>query len=57
MAEVANKGAVQSPSCVWKLMMRTFVENKQLAAADHRTRERNDLSLADGEVPSTARDV
>ena len=38
-------------------MMRTFVENKQLAAADHRTRERNDLSLADGEVPSAARDV
>ena len=53
MAEVANKeGTIQSPSYVWKFIMRTFVENKQLAATDHRTRERNDLSLADGEVAS-----
>ena len=57
MAEVANKGAVQSPSCVWKFMMRTFVENKQLAVADHRTRERNDLALANRQVPAAARDL
>ena len=37
--------------------MRTFVENEQLASANNRTCERQDLSLANGEVAPAARNL
>ena len=36
---------------------RTFVENEQLATAHYRTRERQYLPLADGEVAPAARNL
>lgn len=35
----------------------TFVEHQELAAPDHRARERDDLPLSDREVAACARDL
>lgn len=35
----------------------TFVEDKQLASADDRAGQRQDLALADGKITAAARDL
>lgn len=36
-----------------KVVARTFIKNEQLALPDHSSRQRNNLSLADGQIAPT----